>query len=298
MSYDAPTPSRLRGLLLMIGAGLCWSTGGMLVRLTSLGDGWEIVFWRSLFMVLTVAVFLVFQHRGRVAVKVAAVGRWGVVTGFFLALTFIFFILALTRTTVANTLVTMSLSPFAAALFGWLCLREHVPARTWAAMAAAMAGMTVMVADSLQGGGVDGMLIALGVPVAFSVNVIILRRHAAAADMVPTVAIAGLISMALVLPLALPLEASGHDVAILAVMGMVQLGFGCMFMTMATRHLSAAEVGLLALLETTLGPVWAWLAVGERPTDFALLGGLIVVGALALNEALGLVRQARRAPAE
>lgn len=298
MSYHAPTPSRLRGLLLMIGAGLCWSTGGVLVRLTSLGDGWEIVFWRSLFMVLTVAAFLLAVHRGRAIATVGAVGRWGVVTGFFLALTFIFFILALTRTTVANTLVTMSLSPFVAALFGWLALREAVPARTWAAMAAAILGMIVMVADSLQGGGLDGMLIALGVPVAFSVNLIILRRHAAAADMVPTVAIAGLISMAVVLPLALPFEASARDIGILAVMGMVQLGFGCMLMTMATRHLSAAEIGLLALLETTLGPVWAWLAVGERPSDLALVGGLLVIGALVFNEALGLARGARRAPAE
>jgi drug/metabolite transporter (DMT)-like permease len=116
--------------------------------------------------------------------------------------------------------------------------------------------------------------------------------------MVPTVVIAGVLSAAVALPFALPLTASLHDVAIMAVMGTVQLGIGCMLMTLATRDLSAAEVGLLSLLETTLGPIWVWLAMGERPSDIALLGGVMVIGALALNGLYGLLPERRRAPAE
>jgi drug/metabolite transporter (DMT)-like permease len=81
-------------------------------------------------------------------------------------------------------------------------------------------------------------------------------------------------------------------------MGAVQLGIGCMLMTLATRDLSAAEVGLLSLLETTLGPIWVWIGVGERPTDVALLGGMVVIGALALNGLFGLVQERVRVPAE
>lgn len=294
----AAAPNRLRGLLLMIGAGLCWSTGGVLVRSTEVANPWEIVFWRSLFMVLTLAVILTVWHRGAVLRKFVDVGIWGVVTGGFLALTFFFFIIALTLTTVANTLVTMSIMPFVAALLGWIALKEPIRPRTWVAMAAAAAGLVMMFADSLGGDGAAGMLVALGVPLAFAANLIVVRHHASQVDMVPTVAIAGILSMTVALPAALPFTASLHDMAVLAVMGAVQLGIGCMLMTLATRHLSAAEVGLLALLETTLGPIWVWIVIGERPTDIALLGGLAVVGALALNGLFGLVQERPRIPAE
>jgi len=291
-------PNRARGLALMIGAGLCWSTGGLLVRSAETTEGWEIVFWRSLFMVVSLTMTLLVWHRGRTATKFAAVGRWGVLTGCFLALTFFFYILSITRTTVANTLVIMSLAPLIAAFMGWIVLRERIPGRTWAAMAAALAGMILMFADSLNGDGAIGMLIALGVPLAFTANVMALRRNSGHIDMVPTVVIAGLISMALALPFAWPLTASVRDITVLAVMGVVQLGLGCMLMTLAARHLRAAEIGLLSLLETTLGPVWVWLWIGERPSDWALIGGLVVVGALALDALFGLVRERRTAVAD
>ena len=155
--------------------------------------------------------------------------------------------------------------------------------------------VVVMFADSLRGDGALGMLVALGVPLAFAANLIVVRHHAGQADMVPTVVIAGVISAAVALPAALPLTASVHDIAVLAVMGTVQLGIGCMLMTLATRDLAAAEVGLLALLETTLGPVWVWLGMGERPSDLALLGGVAVIGALAINGLYGLVQDRRAA---
>jgi drug/metabolite transporter (DMT)-like permease len=297
-AYATGRPNRLRGLLLMIGAGLCWSTGGILVRSTEIANGWEIVFWRSLFMVLALGAILAVWHRGAVLRKFMAVGVWGVVTGAFLSLTFFFFILALTMTTVANTLVTMSIMPFVAALLGWIVLKEPIASRTWIAMAAAAAGLVLMFADSIRGDGALGMFVALGVPLAFAANLIVVRHHASEVDMVPTVAIAGIISALAALPGALPFSASLHDVAVLALMGTVQLGIGCMLMTLAARDLSAAEVGLLSLLETTLGPIWVWIGIGERPTDAALIGGLFVIGALALNGVLGLVRERAQAPAE
>ncbi len=297
-TYAIAGSDRLRGLILMIGAGLCWSTGGVLVRSTALTDGWEIVFWRSLAMMLSLGAILVVWHRGAVFSKFRDVGVWGVITGAFLAMTFFFFIIALTRTTVANTLVTMSIMPFVAALLGWIVLKEHIAPRTWAAMAAAALGLIIMFTDSLRGDGFVGMMIALGVPLAFAANLVVVRHHAGAIDMVPTVVIAGGISVVVALPLALPLEASIHDVVVLSVMGTVQLGVGCMLMTLAARDLSAAEIGLLSLLETTLGPAWVWLANGERPSDLALTGGLIVVGALALNGLFGLLQERRRLPAE
>ena len=155
--------------------------------------------------------------------------------------------------------------------------------RTWIAIAVAGTGLAAMVLDSLSGDGLAGILFALGVPFGLAVNVVINRRHGQRVDMVPTVLIAGLLSIPVALPLALPFEASGRDIAVILVMGTIQLGAGCLLITLAMRHLPAVEIGLFTLLETVLGPVWVWLAYGEAPTAMALSGGGLIVGALLVN---------------
>ncbi|HET9042771.1 MAG TPA: DMT family transporter [Burkholderiales bacterium] len=284
--------ARRKGVLLMIAAGLCWSTGGIFVRNVASADGWEIVFWRSVFMVAFLFAVLTWWHRGAVWSKIAAVGTAGMLSGALLAATFFFFILSLMRNTAANTFVLMSTGPFFVAVFGWIFLRERVPLRTWIAIGVALAGITLMFADGLEAGRSLGNLLALGVPTAFALNVVVLRRMHAGVDMVPAVMIAGLISIAVALPFALPLDPDPRDLAVLAPMGFLQLGLGCLLMTKATRYLSAGEVGLLSLIETILAPLWVWIGVGERPTELALAGGVIVFGALVANEWVGF-RQGR-----
>jgi drug/metabolite transporter (DMT)-like permease len=171
-----------------------------------------------------------------------------------------------------------------------------VPARTWAAIAVALAGITLMFVEGVDAGRSLGNLLALGVPTAFALNVIVLRRMHATVDMVPAVMIAGLISIAVAAPFAWPLDAVPRDLAVLAPMGFIQLGLGCLLMTKATRYLSASEVGLLSLVETILAPIWVWLGVGERPSELALVGGLVVLGALAANEWIGFRAATAAAP--
>ena len=179
---------------------------------------------------------------------VRAVGRPGLVAGLFLAGTFFFFIGSLTRTTVANTFVLMSVSPFLAAIAGRLFLHEKVATRTWVAMAVAFAGIVVMFADSLDAGRLSGNLLALGVSCCFAAQVTVLRKYHAHVDMLPQVMIAGLISLLVALALAPPFAATARDLLILALMGCIQLGTGCLLATAASRVLSATELGLLALL--------------------------------------------------
>lgn len=276
------------GVLLMIGATSCWASAGVLVRNMHLTRSWEITFWRSLFMTLFVLAVLIAQYRGATWRRIRAVGKPGVIVSALWALMYVSFILALGRTTVANVLVLTSISPFAAALLGWLILRERVPGRTWVAMIATCGGIALMFAESLASGGLSGNLIALAIPFAFASNVVILRSMHANVDMIPTLALSGLFSMALTLPLAIPFEATAWDFALLAIMGVVQLGIGCLLMLAAAPRLKAAEIGLLAVLEILFGTLSTWWVVGERPGRLALIGGLVVIGALIVNELIGL----------
>jgi drug/metabolite transporter (DMT)-like permease len=280
-----------RAIAYMIVAPVCWSSGGYLVRQLSITGAWEIVFWRSLFMALFVAGVLLAMHGRRTPRMIVAAGWPGVISGAFLAGAFFFFIAALTRTTVANTNVLMSVSPFLAALAARWVLRETVPLRTWIAMAVAFGGIVVMFADSIDAGRLSGNLLALGVSCCFAGQVTTLRKFHASVDMLPNVMIAGLISLAGAALFVVPhFTASGRDLVVLAIMGCVQLGVGCLLATAASRHLSATEMGLLALLEPILGPVWVWVLMGEHPGTPALVGGAVVLGAVLANEAFALWR--------
>lgn len=284
----APGRAHRIALLLMIGATLCWSSAGVLIRNMRLTDGWEITFWRSVFMTLTLGAWLWARHRGGFVSQVRAVGWPGLMSAVLLTVMFIGFILAMAHTTVANTLIVVSSAPFLSALFGWLWLRERVPPRTWIAMAIAMTGITVMFIGAVSHERWLGAAIALVVPLGFGLNVVLLRRMHATVDMIPGILLAGIISAIVTLPFALPFEADLRDLVLLALMGAVQLGLGCVLMVIASRHLAAAEIGLTSILETVFGTLSVWALVGERPGNAALIGGAMVIGALAANQAVAM----------
>jgi drug/metabolite transporter (DMT)-like permease len=108
--------------------------------------------------------------------------------------------------------------------------------------------------------------------------------------MLPMVMIAGLRSLPPAFAMMGPVTAGGQDLAILAVMGCIQLGAGCLLVTAASRSLTATELGLLALLEPILGPIWVWVLMSEHPGAATLVGGSIVLAAVFANEAFGAWR--------
>jgi drug/metabolite transporter (DMT)-like permease len=277
----SPTPSRARGI------ALCWSLGGIIVRKLTLTDTWEIVFWRALFMAAFLGgLLLALRGRGAIA-SLHNIGVAGAISSLCLAAQIYFFILALSHTTAANTFVLMSISPLLAALVGLMFLRERVVWHTWLAIAFALGGIVIMFGEGLGTGRWLGNLFALCVPFGYACQILFVRKvqgaAGAAPDLLPTVFVGAMFAMTPALFLGWPLEATSRDVVLLAFMGCVQLGMGCWLMTLAVPHLRAAEMGLLALVETILAPVWVWLGTGEAPTGAALTGGVLIVGALAAN---------------
>lgn len=274
---------RTKGILLTIAAACGLSLGGILVRHAD-ASAWEIVFWRSATMSLVLMAFLGSQYGWNAAREIRRTGWLGIVCGALLAGTFFCFVLAVQRTTVANTVVIMSTTPFFAAVFGRLVLGEAVGTRTWIALAVGSIGVTIMCWDSLDTAtGLSGNLIALCLALCYAGNLVALRASGGRVDMVPSVFIAAIIGILVALPFAWPLATNPQAIGVAAAMGTVQVGIPLILMTMAVRYLAAAEVALLAMLEVILGPIWVWLALGERPTALALVGGFLVVGALLGN---------------
>ena len=277
----------------MIIAPLLWSIAGVVTRNLSpqlqAQGRFEITFWRSLFAAVFVGGYLVLVRRD-FAGALRRAGPAGIISGCMWATMFICFMLALTLTSTANTLIVLAVAPLLTTLLAWAVLKSPIPARTWLAVAIAMAGIVWMFAGSFSiesSTSVLGMLIAFGSPMAAAINVVLLKKRGQSVDLVPAVFIGGLVSAAMMLPLATPFIGQPRDVMLLAVLGFFQLGLPCMLLVVAARHLSATEVALLALLEVLLGPLWAWIGAGEAPTPTTLAGGALVLGALVLNELVG-----------
>ena len=283
---------RRKGIGLMLMAGLCWSLGGVIVRMLAVQDTWEIVFWRSLFMSMFVVTILVSMHGRGTLDEIRAVGASGVISAVCLAAQIHFFILALRHTSTANTFVLMSISPLVTAIVGRLFMRERIAWHTWLAIAVALAGIAVMFGQDFVVGAAGGQwlgnLFALGVPLAYACQILTVRRVRGAAgtrapNLMPTILIAGVIAAVPAFGMMPAFSANARDIGLLALMGGLQLGLGCWLMTLAVRHLQAAEMGLLALVETILAPLWVWLVVGEVPGAAALIGGALIVAALIAN---------------
>ncbi len=288
-----PDRAYLRGVGAVLLAGGFLSFGGLLVRLIAAADPWQILFYRSIALIVTLMVVLAFDKRAGIWAAFRAVGLNGLVAAVFLAGGAIGFIFSITHTTVANTLFMLSASPLFTAVLAWIVLGERVSPVTWVAIAGAVAGVAVMVGEGIVVGALFGNLTALGAALAFAAFMVAIRRGRTV-DMLPAVCLSGLLTMAVAgiasvgggagLAISLP------DLLLCAILGAVQIGGGLIFITIGSRHVPAAEVTLLSLSEVVLGPVWVVLALGEVPSGPTMLGGAILLSAIA-GQALASMRR-------
>jgi drug/metabolite transporter (DMT)-like permease len=282
-------------------AGGFWSIGGILIRWIEAADSWQIIFYRSAALAVTLTVIVALRHRGRLIAAFAAAGWNGVLAGACLSGGFVGYVLALEHTTVANAVFMLGTAPFFAAILGRWCLGETVRPATWAAMGVALAGIALMVAGSAVLGTIAGSLLALVASLSFAGFNVLLRRGRDT-DMLPCVVIAGVIAALLALPvmigshpaLADALALSGRDLLLCFIMGAVQVGLGLTVFTLGARHVSAVALALLAMTELLLAPLGVWLGVGEVPSGYTLIGGAVVMAAITFQALSGARR--RRPP--
>ena len=296
-----------KAVSLMLLVTLMWSTAGVVTRHLEEARSFEVTFWRSAFNALALMVALLWMRGPRLwaDLRQGGVALW--VSGLCWMVMYTNFMLAISLTTVATVLITMSIAPLLTALFARVFLRHALPARTWVAIGVAGLGIGWMFGHQAMapGASMTGALVALGVPIAGAINWVLLQylhqRHAADTsvrepDMLPAVLIGAMLSAAVTLPMALPFSATPHDLVLLAGLGVFQLAIPCLLAVALTRVLPAPEISLLALLEVIFGVLLVWLGAGEAPGPNALAGGALVISALLFNEWLAL-RERRGATA-
>ena len=282
------------GLSYMFVATLFTSIAGIVLRLVEDADGWQVLFYRSAALVVTLVPFIAWRYGAGAGAAFRAIGRSGLVVAVCLAGAFSLFILALLETTVANVVFTVGLSPLFAALFAWVVLREALTRSTCVAIGACLAGLALMVGDGLASGTILGNGLALGACLCYSAALVAMRKGQSV-DMIPAVCLAGLLA-AVVAAWAAPagLAVSGRDFGLAASLGVVQLGFQYMLLTFAIRHVPAAEVALIGRASLVLAPIWVWLGVGEVPSALTLAGGAVIFLAITSHGIIAIRRS--RAP--
>lgn len=282
-----PHRQAVAGMLLVT---LMWSIAGVVTRQLESAHSFEVTFWRSFFTAVALALYYAVAHGRDTPRLLAAGGKPLWISGLMWSVMFTCFMVAITLTTVANVLITMSVAPLLTALLARFMLGQRVAPRTWAAIAVAGGGIAWMYGNSISADGTHllGTLVALGVPIAGAINWNTLQRSGRSVDLLPALLIGALISSALTLPLSLPFHATAHDVLWLAVLGVFQLAIPCTIAVRLSRSLAAPEISLLALLEIIFGIAWAWWGANEQPSPQVLAGGALVLGTLALNEAWGM----------
>ena len=283
-----------KGIVITAAGVLAITPDTLLIRLMTT-DPWTLLAYRSLLMGLALSLGLTLYYRGGTLACFRAIGRQGLFLSLLLALAGILFVMAVSHTSVANTLIIMSAAPLFAAIMSRLFLKEPVAPRTWIAVALTMGGVAIIVQGSLGGGQLLGDLLAIGASAALAGSFTMIRGSRAI-NMIPAAALSGFIAGLVALPLAGPFSLGQSDLGYLLLMGLIMLPASFALTTLGPRYLPAPEVSLLMLLETFLGPLWVWLVLHEEPSQQALIGGAVIVTVLVVHSAVTL-RRIQAAPA-
>ncbi|GAB4179751.1 MAG: DMT family transporter [Geothermobacteraceae bacterium] len=276
--------SHLRGVATVVAGVVIISFDALLVRLAGV-DGWNVSFWRGLFM--GVSMLLVARMRGGVREPL----RWGYwLAALLMAASSLALVLAFTLTRAANAVVILSMSPLFAALTSRIFLKERCPLRTWVAIALCIAGVVAVMAGSMGGGNLVGDGLALLSTLFIGGYFTVFRRYPEVSR-VRVISLGGFLLAGAAVGLATPLDLPAVSYGWLALAGLVQMPLALVLLTSGTRFLPAAEVSLFILLETILAPIWVWLVIGEVPPQSTLLGGALIVATLVGHTLVGMGKQ-------
>ncbi len=272
------------GIAFVLLATLGWSLSGIFVRFLPGLSGWEINCWRGFSMSLALVGWLlaVYGVRGTVE-KFRAIPPPAMIAcaGFF-ALGSTLYVTSLTLTSTANVSAIGAISPLFAATLSPLVTRERAGLMTWLAALIALGGVAVIVHDGLTTGRYLGDLLAVLVALSFAGQTLALRRYRNL-ELMPAMAAGGFVVFVLAALFGGGLSVPANEIAILSIMGPVQLAIPILFYARGARSVPGVTLTIIVMLDVVLNPLWTWIGVGEVPSTESLIGSAIIIGAVALS---------------
>ncbi len=284
---------KLPGPLLIFLGAFCLSFGGLIVKSFEGATLWQILFWRQLFFVILVSIFLLFTYKKKFFVTLYESGLPGFIGGIILGCGFSAYVFAMYKTTVANTNFIIQTQAIFLAIFGYLFLKEKISKLTLLSIILAITGIILMVGNSLSPGQLSGNLVAFIMPISFAVLIIIVRKYPKV-DMVPLQLFAGIVAMLIGYFVSTKINISSHDILLAFIAGFFQVGLGFVFITIGAKKTLSAMVGILMMTEAVFGPFWAWMFLEETPQFIVLIGGTIIIIAV-LIQFFSLLEKAKKA---
>ena len=273
---------KIPGPLLVFFGACSLSFGGLIVKSFEGATLWQILFWRSLFFIIVVFIFLLISYKKKIFRAFYNSGIPGIFGGIILSSGFCGYVFAMYNTTVANTNFIIQTQTIFLAIFGYFFLKEKISKITLVSIFLAISGIILMVGSDLEPGQMSGNLAAFIMPVSFAILILIIRKYPNV-DMVPLQLYAGITAMIIGYIIAGKINISAHDIFLGFLAGFFQLGFGFILITIGARSTPSAIVGIIMLTEAVLGPFWAWLFINENSSFMVLIGGTIVIIAVLLQ---------------
>lgn len=262
------------------------STVGVLLRYIESADGYQVLFYRSIGLCAVVMLIACVRRSSDPLTFLNSLKPTDWLAGSMLGLAFSFYVYSMLLTTIAVTLFLLSIAPFFAAILGWVFAGDKPTISTWLSMCLAILGVSIMVYDGVTSGNIVGNLFAMLSALLFAAMLVVMRvkKHE---DSLGGTFIGGLVACLLngfiAIALGSGLAATTYDIGLSLFMGAFTIGIGIALVTWAAAWLPPAEVSILVLIESVLGPLWGWLIIGENNSQWVFLGGAILLGAVVLQ---------------
>ena len=270
---------KVPGYILILFGGFFLSWGGFVVRSFETSDVWEILFLRSFFFFLGISTFLFIIYKKNTAKIIRESGFPALLGGFVMSFSFIAFVFAMMNTSVANVVFIISTQTMFLAIFGFFYLKEKVSLIGFISIVLAMSGITIMIGDSISSGTLFGNLVALIIPISFSILVMVVRKHSNL-DLIPAIWYASILGLIYSIAMVESFDFTNHDIFMGFLLGVPQLSFGFICITIGSRTTRSVTIGLLMLTETICAPLWVWFFLNEIPPLSVFIGGMIIIFAI------------------
>ena len=275
-----------KGMLLAFTAVMFITPDSLFIRLANI-NSWNLIFYRGFIPFSVVCVGLLLIYKLKFIKQLLNNGWHGIAYALIFTITNITFVISIEHTNVANTLIMIALAPMLSAIISFIFLKENIDKKTWLAVIITTLAVIYIFFDAIDVGDFLGNFLGLLTALGLAVGAVIIRSKKKI-SLVPSAMIGKLLVALIAFYFADNLSLESNDLIIVPLMCIMCVAIPFVLVTLAPRYITAAEVNLFFLLETTLGSMWVWLVIREQPSIETIIGGLIIIITIATHSILSL----------